>query len=580
MKFDYFTLYTLLGILESVIVIILIYYILTVKLSNQSVYFFFAHKLIDLFALLGFGFLHSSKSFLSLELTVMLLFISWLLLSISFISFNGVINRKIIVSLSIITGMACLIYLSSKGLTREIITATFSSILFFTTSFYLIKYSQDFKLPIFLSIFCSLFALSNIYRTISFLKIGSDFVMLNVYTAETIHILISFGLIILSTLGFFLLLSEIDKRIIFDKNRLNQVAFEQSPLSIVITDINGQISYVNPAFCRITGFSSREVDGKNPKILKSGLTPEEIYDSLWRTIKSGNTWIGEFTNKKKNGDIYFEEAAITPLKNEKGEINCFFALKNDITERKKSNELILEQNKELSELNSTKNRLFSIIAHDLKNPIGGLMSFLDLANEYRENGENEKAMEFVEIARQTSKTSYELLENLLTWSRSQLNAVSVYFSVFNISEAITETVNLYINILNQKNIKLHYSPFQCWAYADKEMVKTVVRNLVSNAIKFTPENGNIYIQIDVSEKLIVSIRDTGIGIESDRLKNLFSFSDNMSTIGTSGEKGTGLGLVLSNEFILKNGGNLWVESIRNVGSTFKFSLQKAKQPND
>jgi PAS domain S-box len=579
MEFNYFTLYFVLGWLELIVLLILIYYIATVRPNNKSLYIFGIYKALGFVAIMGFSLLHTSIHFLSLNLTVMFLYMSWCAFGIGIVSYKGAFFKKYNIRLYSITLLSGLMYLVTKGITRECITAIITTFIFVSAGIHLISYRDKFKLPILIGICSFLFALSNIIRALAILRIGESFVMLEVYTVETIHVIVSLGLTIISTIGYFLLLSELDKRTIFEKNRINTIALEQSPLSIVMTNYNGTISYVNPAFCSITGYQPSEVMGQNPSILKSGQTPAEVYQSMWQTLTSGNIWVGEFTNKKKNEDIYFEEAAIAPLKNERGVIKGFLALKTDITERKKAEQTILKQNTELSALNYTKNRLFSIIAHDLRNPIGGLMSFLELTKDLLQEGDEAKALNFLDMAIHSSKTSYDLLENLLHWSRSQLNAVTTNPVLFDITRVIKETTEIYAGLFRQKEIAVKIDGTSgLMVFADMDMVKTVLRNLVSNAIKFTPQQGEIRIISGIRDDMaVICVSDTGVGIEKERLGKLFNFNDNCSTYGTAGEKGTGIGLVLANEFVIKNKGRMWVDSTVGVGTSVYFSLP-AKAP--
>ncbi|MCE1197519.1 MAG: ATP-binding protein [Marinilabiliales bacterium] len=577
MNFDYFTLYTVIGALECIVAFLLIYYIVKVRSANSTIYLFLVYKLLDAVALTGFGFLNSTHRFISLEFAVVLLYLAWWFFSISMVSYRGKVLKKQSIILAVAVLIAVVVYLATAGVVRECVTAVLSTLLFTTVGIDLIRRRKPYTFPLLIGVCSLIFALANIIRTISYLQIGPSFVMLEVYTTETIHILISLGLILITTIGYFLLLSELDKEIIFEKSRLNRIAMEQSPMEIVITDLHGKITWVNATFCRMTGYAAHEVLGENPRLLQSGLTAPDIYSGLWKTILSGNTWFGEFVNKKKDGTIYFEEAAIAPLKDKRGVINSFIALKSDITDRKVAEELILKQNRELTELNETKNRLFSIISHDLRNPIGNMMSFLELTREFIQDGEQEKVVELLAVAENSSKASYELLENLLNWARSQLSSVAFQPVDFDLHQVIREISDLYQSALTQKEITLlREIPEGTWVHADLDMIRTVLRNLTSNAIKFTPEQGHIAIQsVEEEEEVRVLIRDTGVGIETARLEKLFSFTSNKSTYGTSGEKGTGLGLVLTHEFLAKHGSRLTVESQPGAGSCFSFQLKKA-----
>ncbi len=634
----------------------------------------------------------------------------------------------------------------------------------------------------------------------------------------------------------------------------------QSSASIVITDTNGNIEYVNPAFERITGYSLEEAIGKNPRILKSGYQDELVYRNLWDTITNGKTWRGEFLNKKKNGELYWEMAIISPIK-VNGNITNYFAIKDDITLLKESqtkykeiidnakdgiimlndnaevilwnksaeeifgysqdeilgknlhkfitkpddyekfkngfenfkttgkdnvvnntvevegltkngkvisveisitafqlkgswhtlclvrditlrkkleeqikaerdkaqlfleiagalivqldsngnvvlinktgceilgyskdeiigknwfdnflpenirndikimfneyinqkiqlpefyenpvlnknaeermilwhnqylydnygkvigslsagmditenkkieeelskkiedlyyvNKLIeekgyelnqaytklIESEEKLKEANATKDKFFSIIAHDLRGPLGASKQLIDLIlSDFESISEDEKLELFNEISKSMAVT-YELLEQLLSWSRCQRGVIQfepqnidANFFVNNVIDLLKANAkNKEINLKNEvkENIII---------YSDPNMFTTIIRNLISNAIKFTPKNGEILIDWEIYKQnpnfITFMVKDTGIGISKENISKLFRIDSTFTTLGTNQEKGTGLGLILVKEFVEKHGGRIWVESELDKGTTFLFTMPKAKE---
>lgn len=233
-----------------------------------------------------------------------------------------------------------------------------------------------------------------------------------------------------------------------------------------------------------------------------------------------------------------------------------------------------QRTQELKELNATKDKFFSIIAHDLKNPFNTLMGFTELLLDNLEEYSTQKLKEFVDILHQTSKQSYALLENLLEWSRAQTGRLEMNPEMVNIHELANENISLLINHATKKSIQLtnEIKP-SVQAFCDENMIRTVIRNLISNAIKYTKENGNITCESQIiDDKVEISISDTGIGIKPENVMKLFRIDVNYSTAGTAQETGTGLGLILCKEFVNKNNGEIWVESDFGKGSTFKFTL--------
>ncbi len=238
---------------------------------------------------------------------------------------------------------------------------------------------------------------------------------------------------------------------------------------------------------------------------------------------------------------------------------------------------IHNKNKKLNELNATKDKFFSIIAHDLKNPFSVLMGFSEMLLEsFRENTEEEN-LESISALHESSKRGYKLLENLLDWSRSQRGKIDFRPVKLNIKEVSENIIQLLEMTAKKKNISLTSKVDEnIFANADMNMVSTTIRNITSNALKFTNPGG--YVEIDAeykSDRVEVRVIDNGIGIEKDDLKKLFRIDVHHSTAGTASESGTGLGLIICKEFIEKNSGTINVESTPGEGTQFHIQLPKS-----
>jgi len=233
-----------------------------------------------------------------------------------------------------------------------------------------------------------------------------------------------------------------------------------------------------------------------------------------------------------------------------------------------------QRTQELKELNATKDKFFSIIAHDLKNPFNTLMGFTELLLENLSDYNEEKLKEFIGILHDTSRHSYALLENLLEWSRSQTGRLEMAPEKIRLHSIFNENIDLLSNNASKKHIQLTNSiDPDAEAFADSNMISTVIRNLISNAIKYTKKNGSITGSSKIAGDTIeISVTDNGIGIAPENIEKLFKIDVNYSTKGTAEETGTGLGLILCREFVNKNGGKIWVESEYGKGSCFQFTL--------
>nr|WP_320118995.1 sensor histidine kinase [uncultured Marinifilum sp.] len=235
----------------------------------------------------------------------------------------------------------------------------------------------------------------------------------------------------------------------------------------------------------------------------------------------------------------------------------------------------LQQRKvRLIELNATKDKLFSIIGHDLINPLNRIEGFSDLLLEYIKEKNYSKIEEYAGIIQSSSNKASQLLSNLLDWSRSQIGGVTFKPKTYCLNNQLDEIILLMSDAASLKSITIKkVVPYNLTIFADSEMISTVLRNLISNSIKFTHKNGLITVSAEKTHKNIqISVCDNGIGIEKIQMQNLFEITKNNSSLGTEMEKGTGLGLVLCNEFIKKHNGDIWVESKVGKGSCFKISL--------
>ncbi len=235
-----------------------------------------------------------------------------------------------------------------------------------------------------------------------------------------------------------------------------------------------------------------------------------------------------------------------------------------------------ERTSELSIANASKDKFFSIIAHDLKNPFNALLGFTDLLIEDWDLIDEETKLSVIKDLRKSSKNTYSLLKNLLEWSRSQTGRITIEPVALKTSELVTETMNVLMNQAEIKEIKLvNTIPHNNVCFADNNMISTVFRNLISNAIKFTCTGGMVKINaIDSGSAYTYCIEDNGVGMDNETVSKLFQITEKIKTLGTAKEEGTGLGLILCKEFIEKNGGTLVVESELNVGSKFCFTLPK------
>ncbi|MCX6279974.1 MAG: hybrid sensor histidine kinase/response regulator [Bacteroidetes bacterium] len=252
-------------------------------------------------------------------------------------------------------------------------------------------------------------------------------------------------------------------------------------------------------------------------------------------------------------------------------------LHNQSLELLEQKEKLKRQTKELEKLNATKDKFFSIIAHDLKSPFHAIMGFSEILVEQVREKDYDGIEKHAEIILKSSQKSVDLLMNLMEWVRAKTGRMEFIPEHFEMVDFIKKITSLFDDIAGQKSIAIKKDlPLNATVYADQAMINTVFRNLISNAIKFTNPGGEITISaVEKPDVLTVTVRDSGVGISKDRIEKLFRLDETYSTPGTNNEKGTGLGLILCKEFVEKHGGNIWVESSPCEGSMFIFTIPNA-----
>ena len=368
---------------------------------------------------------------------------------------------------------------------------------------------------------------------------------------------------------------DITERIISEEQiRLLSKAVEQSPTSIEITDKDGNILYVNPKFEKITGYRLDELIGENPRILKSGEQSDEFYYELWNTILSGNVWQGEFRNKKKSGELYWESAVISPVFDSKDNIISFVAVKEDISAKKKMiNDLILAKQK-AEESDKLKTAFLHNISHEIRTPLNAISGFSGLLRN--PNITQDKINRYTTIIQNSGEQLISVVTDILTISSLEANQEKVNIETVNIISLMNELFSIFKqqaqdkNIEIRKNINLNSS--QSEVKTDKTKLTQILSNLLSNALKFTKE-GFIELGSNLKgDELEFYVKDTGIGIDIKSQDLIFERFKQANKSINNLFGGTGLGLSISKGFVELMGGKIWVDSQEGKGATFYFTI--------
>lgn len=364
-----------------------------------------------------------------------------------------------------------------------------------------------------------------------------------------------------------------------------RLLFKNSPLGIYIANTQGQIEDANPALLTILGSPSLELT-KQINVLQLPALVENGYAKQFAECVNQNKIISiELPYTTHWGKKVHLSSYLVPLSNPMGKVEKVYTLMEDITERKRNEEALIESEALLKDALATKDKFFSIISHDLRSPFSTLVSFTELMGNDSSHFSVDEYKHYAKAINKTAQSTFNLLENLLQWANLQRGSISFKPIEINISELIKNCDPALIEKIKAKQINFEIridEKLNVWA--DKNMLHGIMRNLMSNAIKFTPKGGNIWLNISENNngEALFTIRDSGIGMPKQILENLFSITEKTSRPGTDNEPSSGLGLILCKEFVEKHGGEIWAESDTDdlsgqKGSTFYFTIPIKKE---
>lgn len=363
-----------------------------------------------------------------------------------------------------------------------------------------------------------------------------------------------------------------------------------SHASVVVTDSVGKITFVNDYFLTHTNYSKEEVLGETFSFLKSAYHNPAFYSDLWTTIKSGKNWVGEILNKKKNGELFWENTMISSLKNEKGEITHYMAIKEDITKKKKNEQELKDAKEKAEQADYLKSSFLANMSHEIRTPLNAIMGFSALLNEYDVNSETSSY--YINIIQLNGKKLLNIIDDVLLVSKLQVDQINVYSSAFSIKQLLKELysyfkteielskgkdVELILELNKKDNIEI--------IETDQAKLSQIFRKLIRNAIKFTSE-GVISFGYDLNDndEFVFFTKDTGIGIVKDKQRVIFQKFRQADDSKTRQFGGTGLGLSIVKGLIDLLHGKLWVDSEENKGTSFYFTvplkiIKKKKKKN-
>ncbi|MBF0145322.1 MAG: response regulator [Magnetococcales bacterium] len=351
---------------------------------------------------------------------------------------------------------------------------------------------------------------------------------------------------------------------------------EQSPVSVIITNLEGTIEYVNPRFCQFTGYRFEEVVGRNPRMLKSGHTELKTYEQLWACLTSGNVWQGELLNKKKDGSMFWELATISPVHLVPGgPISHYIGVMENITVRKQAEKTLEEARLKAEGANRAKSEFLAVMSHEIRTPMNAIIGMADQLAEMDLGSEGRR---YLEVIHRNGNHLLALINDILDLSNIESGRLQLEHKPFDLKKLVDTIMDEVIPRARRKNLGLtrEIDPrMVIHRKGDPDRLRQVLDNLLGNAIKFTRE-GNINLSvIPVAEghnDVTFSVSDTGIGIPSERQEHMFALFTQADSSNTRQFGGTGLGLAICKRLVEKMGGRIMVESKVGHGSQFSFTL--------
>jgi PAS domain S-box-containing protein len=338
-------------------------------------------------------------------------------------------------------------------------------------------------------------------------------------------------------------------------------------------------SFISPSIFEITKYADKEFE-KNPKLWLRIIHPDDklsVISKLRRVLKDRvrNQVELEYRILDKQGSLVWVRNKLNFIRDDFGAIEKTFGLFSDITLNKRNAEKLQKTTNELQTSNESKDRFISIISHDLRTPFSSILGFTDILLTDDDISED-KQKQYIGFIQESAQNMLKLVNSILDWTRLQTGRIDYVAERLNIQTVVSNAIQMLTGSALQKNVKLYSTiDHEVFVHGDRNLLLQVFNNLISNAIKFTNSDGEIFISAEpLMDKKVIqfSVNDTGVGISDRDIDKLFSVDDKYTTDGTKGEKGSGLGLSLVKEIILKHGGEISVESEVGTGTSFIFTI--------
>ena len=362
-------------------------------------------------------------------------------------------------------------------------------------------------------------------------------------------------------------------------------AIEQAPVSVVITDTEGFIEYVNPHFTKASGYPADEVLGRSTRLLKSGYSSRDDYGTMWRTISSGEVWHGEFHNKRRDGRLIWERASIAPVRDDKGTVTHYVAVKEDVTQRKQAEIELLAAKERAETANIAKSRFLATVSHELRTPLNAIIGFSEVMRDasFGPLGD-ERYQRFADSIHEAGGRLLKMINDIIDLANAESGQLQMSETIIDpradllaaveAIRAAAEAANLVMVLDIPETLPL--------LYADENAVRRTVGSLLDNAVKFTPPGGRITLRAALEESglFAIAVADTGIGIPPEKLAEVIQPFGQVDGDLARTHDGAGLGLPLTRSLVEMHGGHLDIESSLHAGTvvTVRFPRDRVVLP--
>ncbi|MGD9994485.1 MAG: PAS domain S-box protein [Salinivirgaceae bacterium] len=357
-------------------------------------------------------------------------------------------------------------------------------------------------------------------------------------------------------------------------NRLLSKALEQSPVSVVVTDANGVIQYINQKFTQITGYTPEEAIGLTPRISKSGVQGDTFYKKLWETITNKLDWEGELVNKRKNGKLYWESVLISPLLDQHQNITNYIGIKEDITAQKQMLNELIEAKEKAEESDRLKTAFLHNISHEIRTPMNAIMGFSALLNDPELDADKRRF--FIDVLKQNSTQLLNIISDIINIATIEAGQIKVQEQTMNLNATMSLLYEQFATKAKQLNLEFTFtnglSDSEAFITADETKLAEIFSNLIQNALKFTKQGSVNYGYSIRNNQIEAYVEDTGIGIPANKQKEIFERFRQVENNMARNYGGSGLGLSIAKAYVEIMGGELKLHSEVEKGSTFYFNI--------